>query len=257
MRACSSYLHACASLCARLRACVCFGACVPVPTRARPFRPAVERVRLGSQAFYLTTAFSANIGAWNTARVSNMYQVCAAFRPARRARSVGARCGAALVATAPPMRARMCVRTHTYSLPRVSTCVPIAVRRNFGTHVCENIYIHVLSIYSHTCIYIHVSIYMHVYISIYMRASTFRRRWSSCCSARRRSTMRRRSTRTSARGTLCRSPRCPRYAPLSAGGAPPRRARSAGARRGAARVATAPPMRARMCACAPCVCLRL
>ncbi len=43
------------------RACVCFGACVPAPTRARPFRPAVERVRLGSQAFQSATTFNANI----------------------------------------------------------------------------------------------------------------------------------------------------------------------------------------------------
>ncbi len=31
---------------------------------------------LGSQAFYLATAFNADIGAWNTARIANMASVC-------------------------------------------------------------------------------------------------------------------------------------------------------------------------------------
>jgi hypothetical protein len=39
----------------------------------------VDRVRLGSQAFYWASAFNANIGAWNTARVTSLESVCAAF----------------------------------------------------------------------------------------------------------------------------------------------------------------------------------
>jgi surface protein len=43
----------------------------------------VDRGWLGSQAFAFALAFNANIGTWNTASVSNMAWVCAAF-PARR-----------------------------------------------------------------------------------------------------------------------------------------------------------------------------
>ena len=39
-------------------------------------------VRLGSQAFSGAEAFNADIGAWNTASVTTLYDVCAAFRPA-------------------------------------------------------------------------------------------------------------------------------------------------------------------------------
>ena len=39
-------------------------------------------VRLGSQAFATAKAFNANIDAWNTASVTTLYDVCAAFRPA-------------------------------------------------------------------------------------------------------------------------------------------------------------------------------
>ena len=39
----------------------------------------VDRGWLGAQAFYSAAAFNANIGAWNTARVTSLSQVCAAF----------------------------------------------------------------------------------------------------------------------------------------------------------------------------------
>jgi hypothetical protein len=45
----------------------------------------VDCVWLGSQAFQSASAFNANIGAWNTARVTSLFYVCAAF-PARAAR---------------------------------------------------------------------------------------------------------------------------------------------------------------------------
>ena len=51
------------------------------------------------------------------------------------------------------------------------------------------------------------------------RASAFLSASTAGGSARRRSCRRRRSTRTSARGTPLVSPRCPRYAPPSAGAA--------------------------------------
>jgi surface protein len=43
----------------------------------------VDRGWFGSQAFYSASAFNANVGAWNTASVSDMSGVCAAS-PARR-----------------------------------------------------------------------------------------------------------------------------------------------------------------------------
>ncbi len=45
----------------------------------------MDRVRLGAQAFVVASAFNANIGAWNTARVTTLFQVCAAFLARRRA----------------------------------------------------------------------------------------------------------------------------------------------------------------------------
>jgi hypothetical protein len=57
--------------------------CDWAPTHARRHLRApsagVDRVRLGSQAFYWASAFNANIGAWNTARVTSLESVCAAF----------------------------------------------------------------------------------------------------------------------------------------------------------------------------------
>jgi hypothetical protein len=67
-------------------------------------------------------------------------------------------------------------------------------------------------------------------------------------SARRRSKVRRRSTRTSAHGTPRRSPPCSRYAPLPARRRALRRTRSAGLRCGAARCARRHRRCARACA---------
>ncbi len=39
----------------------------------------VDRMWLGSQAFNMASAFNANIGAWNSAAVTSMAYVCAAF----------------------------------------------------------------------------------------------------------------------------------------------------------------------------------
>ncbi len=64
---------------ARARACVCDWA----PTNPRRNVPAlsvgVDCVRLGSQAFQSASAFNANIGAWNTASVTSLSGVWAAF----------------------------------------------------------------------------------------------------------------------------------------------------------------------------------
>ena len=69
----------CACVCARLR--VRLGrARIRAETCERP--PfGVDRGWLGAQAFYSASAFNADIGAWNTASVSNLDSVCAAFGP--------------------------------------------------------------------------------------------------------------------------------------------------------------------------------
>ncbi len=76
--------------------------------------------------------------------------------------------------------------------------------------------------------------------------------WTAGGSARRRSPGRRRSTRTSARGTPPRSPRYTRYAPpFRPGGAPPPRdALGGSSMRPKPLCAARPPMRARVCGCA-------
>jgi hypothetical protein len=59
-----------------------------------------DRVWLGSQAFHKASTFNADIGVWNTARVTTLDNVCAAFdrrHAMRQMRSGGARCGAAIV----------------------------------------------------------------------------------------------------------------------------------------------------------------
>ena len=125
MRACRTDAPTCAAacmcLCARARVCVVGRTGI----RAEPCGPflsvGVDRVRFGSQAFSSAAAFNANIGAWNTASVTDLTGVCAAFSARRRAtagtRSAGVRCGAAVVrggtADAP---ACVCVLTHVRAL---------------------------------------------------------------------------------------------------------------------------------------------
>ncbi len=63
---------------ARARSCVCANAC-------EHFTPPPSVALIGSQAFQDASAFNANIGAWNTVRVTTLYSVCAASGPARTA----------------------------------------------------------------------------------------------------------------------------------------------------------------------------
>ncbi len=96
----------------------------------------------GAQAFQSASAFNANIGAWNTASVSNMRQVCAAPGPA--ARTIADALGRAsmrrgrLCAAAPPMRARL--RTRAGTSLRGALGVGTAARRGGSVHASE--YIH-------------------------------------------------------------------------------------------------------------------
>jgi hypothetical protein len=88
-----------------MRARGCVGACARVWVRvwaprsyAEPGEPCpvdVDRMRLRAQAFFGSHRFNANIGAWNTAQVTDLSRVCAACRPggalprASRTRSAG------------------------------------------------------------------------------------------------------------------------------------------------------------------------
>jgi hypothetical protein len=78
--------------------------------RASPCPSASTACGFGAQAFFMASAFNANIGAWNTAAVTTLSQVCAASRPGGahyggRARR-GFECGAAGCAR----RHRRCAR---------------------------------------------------------------------------------------------------------------------------------------------------
>ncbi len=122
--------------------------------RARPEPEAVNRASpcpsawtacgFGAQAFRSASAFNADIGAWNTASVSNLYVVCAAPGPGGahkwRTRSAGAAMQRGrLCAAAPPMRVR--VRTRVGTRLRGALGIGMAARRGGSIHVseCEHI----------------------------------------------------------------------------------------------------------------------
>jgi surface protein len=73
-------------LCAHALAGSCCGLGLNLETlnRASPCPSAWTACGFGAQAFKSASAFNANIGAWNTASVSNMGSVCAAPGPAAR-----------------------------------------------------------------------------------------------------------------------------------------------------------------------------
>jgi surface protein len=137
------YLHPCASGYTHvLRA-------RPVPetrNRASPCPSAWTACGFGAQVFYSASAFNANVGAWNTASVSNMAYVRAAPGPA--ARTMADALGRAsvrrgrLCAAAPPMRAR--VRTRAGTRVRGALGVGTAARRGGSVHASEYMYRHIL-----------------------------------------------------------------------------------------------------------------
>ncbi len=84
-------------MCACLRAYACVVAWARVFVWAHmPVRDEVKntyrrrgRCAVGSQAFDYASVFNANIGAWNTASVTTLYQVCAVPAVARNAAWAG------------------------------------------------------------------------------------------------------------------------------------------------------------------------
>ncbi len=90
----------------------------PKPRNPKPSRRRRPRGGFGAQAFGAASAFNANIGAWNTAAVTSLSHVCAAFS-AQAARTTADALGRAsvrrgpLCAAAPPMCARVRTRVGT------------------------------------------------------------------------------------------------------------------------------------------------
>ncbi len=77
-RMCCARVHACARAIGRAH--------IRADTRKRI--PSASTA-CGSQAFRGASAFNANIGAWNTARVTSLSYVCAAFSAGRRTTAAG------------------------------------------------------------------------------------------------------------------------------------------------------------------------
>jgi hypothetical protein len=93
----------------------------------------VDRGWLGAQAFRLALVFNANIGAWNTASVTELTFVCAAF-PARAARH-RRRDALGRVVDA----ARAVVRGGTADA-RARVCADVWARACAGVHMCRYSY---------------------------------------------------------------------------------------------------------------------
>jgi hypothetical protein len=91
------------------RACGCVGCARICAEPCEPCLSVWTACGFGAQAFGSASAFNANIGAWNTASVSNMIAVCATFGRRRAAAGVADALGQAsmrrgrLCAAAPPM----------------------------------------------------------------------------------------------------------------------------------------------------------
>jgi hypothetical protein len=212
---------------ASMRVCMCDWGPTHPRRNMRARSVGVDRGCLGPQALRSASALSSNIGAWNTARVTTLSEVCAAF----------------------------CMHyTYTCMSPCVGTagvCVCVRARarsaRANTRYVWRPLFVTPSMQHAHTqCMYT-PCMYLHPCAAGYtderiadagpphtrahvlrpcacacaigrprIRAGTCERvpsAWTEVGSARRRSGRRRRSTPTSARGTPRRSPRCPRYAP--------------------------------------------
>jgi hypothetical protein len=112
------------------------------------------------QAFYYG-AFNANIGAWNTARVTNLYQVCPAF-PAQAVRHRGRDLLGRVVDAA-----RAVERGGDRRCARACVCADAWARACAGVHVCR---------YScayerrdtcmYVCIYVCICVYRYLYMHV-------------------------------------------------------------------------------------------
>ena len=117
----------------------------------------VDRGWFGAQAFLGASMFNANIGAWDTARVTSLQEVCAAFsaRAARhRRRDALGRSSVRrgpFCAAAPPMRARVCLCADVWARACAGAHVRtrIAARTIAGIHVCIYVYVFMCVYYAY------------------------------------------------------------------------------------------------------------
>ena len=126
--------------------------------RASPWPSGSTACGFGAQAFHSASAFNANIGAWNTASVSNMASVCAARGPGGA--HYGGRARPGFDAARPVVRgstADALARAHTcrHSLARGLGCRYGRAEGRFGTCIRIYTYICVCVRVLHGCIYIH------------------------------------------------------------------------------------------------------
>ncbi len=116
------------------------------PKPCEPLPSASTACGFGAQAFNLTSAFNANIGAWNTAAVTTLVWVCAASRPGGAHYCGRARLGfdaARPVVLGGSADAR--ARAHTFAGTRLRWAVGVgtAARRGGSVHASEYIYIYI------------------------------------------------------------------------------------------------------------------
>jgi hypothetical protein len=166
MYACTSVRWVMDRLCAHALAGSCCGLGLnPKPViRASSCPSASTACGFGAQAFDGALAFNADIGAWNTASVSNMAYVCAAPGPGgahyggRARRGFDAARGL-LYAAAPPMRAR--VRTRAGTRLRGGLGVGTAGRRGGSIHASLNLY---MCVYASVCYTLAPTLSIYLYV---------------------------------------------------------------------------------------------
>ncbi len=123
--------HVRVHVCARARLCVCVWPHISVK-HVRALSVGAESLRFGLQAFYKATAFNANIGAWNTAAVTSLSAVCAAFgrQRATAADALGRTSmqhGRVRGSTADVRARGVCVHTYRCCMASIYTCVRLRV----------------------------------------------------------------------------------------------------------------------------------
>ncbi len=139
---------------ASVRARACARAIGRARIRAEPCErvpSAVDRGWFGSQMFTVASAFNADIGAWNTAAVMDLYGVCAAFsatggappQAGRARRVVDAARAVVRGGTADAARACVYAQTCGHTHARMPTCVGIASRSKDGIHVFMDIHAYI------------------------------------------------------------------------------------------------------------------
>jgi hypothetical protein len=144
--------------------CVATRACACVRARAyrsrEPFPSARTACGFCAQALYSASAFNANIGAWNIARVTTLYQVCAASGSAAappqasRTRSAGLRMRRGRFVRGGTADARAHAHMWRHSVARVTVDVGMAARRRDSIYANMYIFIYVYTYIIH--IYIHI-----------------------------------------------------------------------------------------------------